>query len=243
MTYTNPQGVYTDPVKYDNRSSSLLQRYMQSLWRPALHRVIDKYVNVPSGVVCDLGCGTLEYSRHLDKVSRIYAVDKNRAMVESGKSKIKRLKTKFRFLVSDSLHTPIPAGRCDAVICVGLIEFVDLAKLWSEINRISAPASTVLFSFPNRYNSLVLMEHFYQKFIRCKFVKNIYSFSDIRSTADHYGYRIMEINNLGALYWVPKGLEKYFSWSWPLLEKLNSAVQKIIPLGAYTYLVLVRQTI
>jgi SAM-dependent methyltransferase len=239
--YTDLSGRYTDPLAYDQRSGSPLQTYIQPVWQKKLHALIDALANKPSSTVCDLGCGTLEFARFLDRVSVVYAVDTNREMITAGRKKVAGLKTRFRYLVEDSVRTSVPAASCQAVLCIGLIEFVDLANLWQEIGRITRPGATVIFSLPNPSSPLVMAEHLYQKFIRRKFVKNLYRLDRILAEASRNGFEMQVMDNLGAVYWVPRRLEKYFAWTWPVLERLNARVKNLFPFGAYTYLVLVKQ--
>jgi ubiquinone/menaquinone biosynthesis C-methylase UbiE len=238
MTYASNQGIYTDPLLYDRRDESPMHGYMLALWRPFMHGLINRYVNHPPGLtVCDLGCGTLDYSRYFIKPQIVYAVDNNPEMIAAGKKKLSRQKSVFKYIVADSLQTGIPSRSCDLVWCIGLTEFVDINKLWEEISRICKKHSQVIISFPNPYNLIVQEEHLFQRFIRRSFVKNIYPYQQIRRSAGKFGFTVFEYNNLAALFWVPGFMEKMFVPVWKFLDIINKQIRNFLPLGAYSYAV------
>jgi ubiquinone/menaquinone biosynthesis C-methylase UbiE len=238
MTYTGSDGIYTDPDLYDRRDETPMHGYMLTLWRPYMQDLIKRYINHPTGLtVCDLGCGTLEYSRFFKKTRLTYAVDNNPKMLAAGTKKISFQKNKYKLILADSLNTGISAKSCDVVWCIGLTEFVDIDKLWREINRISKQKSQVIISFPNPQNLIVQEEHLFQKFIKKAFVKNIYSFLRISQSAVKYNYSVVEYNNLACLFWVPGFMEKWFIPVWKILDGLNNKTRKVFPMGAYSYAV------
>jgi ubiquinone/menaquinone biosynthesis C-methylase UbiE len=87
--------------------------------------------------VLDLGCGNLRYSIIAKKAGakKVIAIDIK---------KPKRLFEGIKFIQADAQKTPFKNNYFDVIICIGLIEYVDLNRCISEIKRLVKPGGIII---------------------------------------------------------------------------------------------------
>lgn len=233
--YTNKDFYYTNPKYYDERSKlSAIDGYLNSLWRPVLLKSIKKLIKKNS-VVCDLGCGTFEYTQYMNNAKKIFAVDINKKMLDYGIPKIKKIKKKVVILCEDALKTSIPDNSCDLVWINGLSEYVDINGLFKEIKRISKPHSKLLILFPNKVHPYNFFINIINK-VMYRSGKNFRTIFEFNKKAELYGFNLENMESMGIfLYIIPSFLQKYLTPLWYLLDKLYAPFQKTFPIGVYVF--------
>jgi len=91
-------------------------------------------------IILDIGCGDLEYSQSAlnSQASLVYAID-----IKEPKKIIRDYR--FTFHKADAQSLPLKDGTFDVIICIGLIEYVDLYKGIYEIKRLLKDSGLVIF--------------------------------------------------------------------------------------------------
>jgi len=117
--------------------------------RARMDRVLELF-DQPGGIVLDLGCGPGETLRVLDKLGcKAYGVDLSSAMLMSAR----RVSASSRLAISNAQILPFRSGCFDAVVAMGVIEFLpDMQQGFSEMIRVLRPGGTLIASFPNKYS-------------------------------------------------------------------------------------------
>lgn len=236
MNYIDENFRYTNSSEYDKRIQKPIEKYVNDLWKPILSKYLNKYVEEGS-TVCDLGAGTFEHVQYMQKAEKIYVVEINEKMINAGIEKTLKLKEKLNILKEDALRTSIPNESCDIIWSVGLSEFVDLGKLFSELARICKNNGTILIQFPNLLNPYNLASSIIYKILNrpIKDYRTIYQF---RRFSKANNLKIEEFVSTGIFFYVPEKLQKYFIALWKIINYFYAPFQKYLPLGANIFCVI-----
>jgi ubiquinone/menaquinone biosynthesis C-methylase UbiE len=131
---------FTDVEPLSMSAQNVLSRHLFAL--EMLERV------VPSGSkVLDLGCGTGEMAARLAKRGyEVWGVDIAEPMVRYAAHRHKS----GRFRLGDVEHIPFDDNTFDAVVCLGVIEYLaNDEQALSEIRRVLKPAGSAIISTPS----------------------------------------------------------------------------------------------
>lgn len=105
------------------------------------------------GTCLDLGCGTGEFIPDLlDRGYEVNAVDTAEEMIAAVKERVRAESWQGRVhaSVGDAARLDYPDSHFDAVISVGLLEYVpDVHAVLSEIQRVLKPGGSAVMSVPN----------------------------------------------------------------------------------------------
>ena len=130
---------------YDN--SAVLQ---QEVGRRLLERL--DLLKIKPRRILDLGTGTGESIDHLAKKypdAQIVALDIAEAMLLQARKKRswwQRLQRKVKFLVAEAEQLPLADNSIDLVLSNLTLQWCDLPKVFSELQRVMAPGASVLFT-------------------------------------------------------------------------------------------------
>jgi ubiquinone/menaquinone biosynthesis C-methylase UbiE len=114
---------------------------------------------VPAGGrVLDLGCGTGPVVAELRRLGfDCVGLDYSQDMLEFAKQRLRASGLDdSQILQGDCRHTPFPDARFDAVVCLGVISYVENYEVvLAEIRRILKPGGVLVVSFRNRFNPVL----------------------------------------------------------------------------------------
>jgi len=115
--------------------------------------VLELLFNEPSLRRClDVGCGTGDYlpallERNLD----VWAVDAAPAMVQQVRERYGAKNPSLHLSEGDVERLPYPDGWFDAVLCIGVVEYLrDDRPSLSEIHRVLRPGGVAIITVPNQ---------------------------------------------------------------------------------------------
>jgi ubiquinone/menaquinone biosynthesis C-methylase UbiE len=127
-------------------------------------RFVGDYVDQkldPDSRVLDLGCGAGVIAGDLvDAGMDVTAMDLSMEMVESARDRLLALtKEKARVLRGDSENLPFRDGDFDAIVCLGVISFLQSNEpMLSEMRRVLRDDGTLILAVRNRYALAGLMD-------------------------------------------------------------------------------------
>jgi SAM-dependent methyltransferase len=109
--------------------------------------------------VLDIGAGPGVFTqRLLDRGSRCWVVDLSYEMVATASREVGDATGRVCFLVGDLDGLPFADGCLDAVICVGVLQYLpSLDFAFTELARVVAPGGQLVISFPNARSPLNVM--------------------------------------------------------------------------------------
>lgn len=143
--------------QFDKTADSYLSRYLTPEKLREKERIIGLVSNSKKMArVLDLGCGPAIISGDLLEVSeQVYGVDFSEDMIRVAQSTFKDTKNKSKvfFSVSDAEKLDFPDQYFDAVICLGVLRYLDsLEEGLKEIYRVLKPDGVMICTFYHRYS-------------------------------------------------------------------------------------------
>jgi ubiquinone/menaquinone biosynthesis C-methylase UbiE len=152
MAYLGPQKLVWDAAGYaDNYSRP--HTPTSYFFRRRLIHVMRALHSVEKGAIVDVGCGPGIYAKPCCELGfRYTGLDISRQMIEEAQKRFGGLKG-VEFKLCDSQHLPVPSNCAEAVLCLGMLEYVpeeDEALYLRDIIRITKPGGLIIFSFLNR---------------------------------------------------------------------------------------------
>ncbi len=135
-------------TKYDSRHlRNPLERYQAAHLGPLVRRMI-RQVTAGARTVCDLGIGSGIYLTEIDgKIERIVGVDLSPEMLAAARGRLRGVE----LVEGDATKTGLPSDAFDAVISIGLMEYVSAPALVAEAYRLLRPGGRFLMQTPNRH--------------------------------------------------------------------------------------------
>ena len=175
MAYQDKNLRYIDAAAYDKRGkNSILENYVLSVWQPFIKDKISKISK--DKIIVDWGCGTGEYALAAKEAKKIYCIDISDIMLASAREKLKRF-NQVEFIHGSGFNNEIPGGIGELVLTIGVWEYVDPIKLFTEIKRLTKRGGLALMVIPNIYNDLNWIRSFI-KFkaiaLRPGYIKNLF---------------------------------------------------------------------
>jgi len=96
--------------------------------------------------VVDLGCGTGDYSKLFNGMSRYVGLDNSTEMIKTAK----KLYKDQEFLVGDVANTDLPSESFDLGLAIGLFEYLEFPnEVADELHRLVENNGLLICSFPN----------------------------------------------------------------------------------------------
>jgi ubiquinone/menaquinone biosynthesis C-methylase UbiE len=113
------------------------------------------------GRVLDIGCGPGVFARDLlEQGWEVWGVDISPKMIKGVVDGLSGERAeRGYFLLGDIEALPLPDRFFDAVLCIGVLEYLNgCRRALKEIARVSKPGATVILSFPNRISPFNLLD-------------------------------------------------------------------------------------
>jgi SAM-dependent methyltransferase len=196
-----------NPQVYDRRGDiSAINFYNIRLQDKEISRLAKKYIEENS-VVADLGCGTFAYEHHFKKARHIYALEKNKKMIEYGLPKEKGMRAKLAVINEDVLVSKsIPQDSVDICFAIGLLDYIEyedhrlfFQKCWGILRR----KGVLVLVVPNKFNLINLIYRLYCSLFG-RYLPNVYSLGYLRKVVQVCRFSIIESKITGAQLWLPK---------------------------------------
>jgi ubiquinone/menaquinone biosynthesis C-methylase UbiE len=185
-------------------------------------KMIDKYSNY-HGRVLDIGCGSGIFSFYLAERNRsVIAIDASNEMIKICQEK----KNQFSMNNINFLHCDIDSygqisshEKVDLIICSSVLEYLDsFERSLKLLSSLMKKHGILIFSMPNRSSLYRRIEPTIFKFTGYpryyEYVKNIYTFAEVRTKFRECNLNILESAYYGQTMCVSKvcrtlGLSKY----------------------------------
>ncbi|MEK7198042.1 MAG: class I SAM-dependent methyltransferase [Patescibacteria group bacterium] len=226
MEYQNKNLEYTNAEAYDKRrESSALERYVLDFWQPFLKNKVSELSN--NKIIIDWGCGTGEYALAAKMAKKIYCIDVSDSMLDRAKEKLKDF-DQVEFIRGTGFNNEIASGIGELILTIGVWEYVDQAKLFNEVKRLTKGGGKVMVVFPNIYNDLNWMRGVVKMkkvALRPGYIKKLF----------RKDFTLVESASFGMVSLAPKGFERLFMPIWKFFDWLWKPFQKFLPLGINVY--------
>ena len=225
MTYDNPEA-------YDKRYlSNEADRYLHDRWHPFLISKIKGLCK--SKNVFDLGCGTCEFTQHMKDAKLVVGLDASIHMLKYGARKVNCPNSIL--IHGDACKLPFKPKTADVTFCIGVLQWMDVRVLFSEIQRVIKDSGRFMLVFPNKWNLLSLqwrlLRMVARKLGRKTTRREEYSYREVRKSLADFGFMVKEMKSFGMLFYCPVGFQKYAKYFWILMDKVYAPFQKVFPLG------------
>jgi SAM-dependent methyltransferase len=198
--------MYVSPELYEKKHKD--QKYLFDHWNPIIMSEVAKYCKGKD--VVDLGCGTGIYTMLASKYSSsIIGIDSSKQMLEYAKVKDGSIK----FIQGDACHTLLGDKSVDVVLSIGMLEYVDRAKVFSEVHRILKLQGKVIVVCPNRFSMARMPYKVFCKIFRRKYFCDEPSRCEIERLCGYYGFRIIKTVMDDGMVWLPAKLDKIIGYN------------------------------
>lgn len=195
-----------DPEQYE-RMYETIQReiYMKKHWKPLIERMIEKYCK--DKTVLDLGCGTGIYTTIIKKYARnVVGVDLSKRWLNYLKNK----KTISNVIRADAHNISFKDESFDAIVTIGLFEYINREIVIKEMNRILKPDGFCIVSVPNKYSARRMVGKLIYNVFRKKYYLNEPPKEEMFKLFENNGFELIEYKMDDGLIWLPNFLDRLF---------------------------------
>ncbi len=143
---------------YDTPAYDSLRSYIFS----SRKKYVCKFLAPTMGRILDIGCGPGVFTEELlDKAGEVYGIDISEAMVETAKRRIEGqgIENRVHFSKGDIEALDLQDGFFDAVICIGVLEYLrDDNLALKELFRVLKKGGELVVSVPNITSPFTLID-------------------------------------------------------------------------------------
>jgi len=196
------------------------EHYLLVHWRDATVDAIQRYCR--GHRVLDLGCGFGDYTREIKDGAMVLGIDISMPWLRHARSAVG-----IRCLArADAHRVPLRSRSCDAVVSVGLLEFVDPSVVIAEIARLLAPNGRCVLVSSNKYSAFRLALRALLAIVRRPYDRRETSLVEVLDGLRRNGMEIVEIKMDDGLIWLPDWLDRQIG------PKVYAAVERVFrPFG------------
>lgn len=193
-----------DPEHYEARCDGApFEKYLREHWYPLIIAAFGKHCK--NKIVLDLGCGTGTYS---DLISRdaayVLGIDLSRRMLYYAKKKHPNLS----LVLADAHHIPLKPNFVDTIVCIGLFEYVERARVLLEISRVLKSSGVCIVQCPNKYSAARMPYKMICRIRGREYYCKEPSLMEMLNLFKQYGFKILEWRMDDGLIWLPEFLDK-----------------------------------
>jgi len=156
----NRFSVKSDANKWSNIYTTNRPNVEALTFRSRRDYTLDYVVNniAEDSLILDLGCGAGPVLKKLSKYKySLVGVDYSHDMLEHARNNLGEQYKDIPLISSDCEHTPFTDNSFDCVICLGVISYAEsIDGALNEIYRILKPGGTLILSYRNEFNSIIL---------------------------------------------------------------------------------------
>lgn len=204
-----------DPFAYERRhEASPREEYMHAHWGP---RYRAAFREAAHGRVLELGCGAGMYTRELLAADVVIAIDLSKRFLERAKANIDGVS----FARVDAHTLPFADLSFDAVVSIGIFEYLDRPRAFAEIARVLRHGGPLVFAVPNRHSPFRAMARLVQRIARVAPTCEEPTFRELHALCDEHGLAIESIERSDRLIWLPDAVDRLIGGSlYKALERL-----------------------
>jgi len=156
----NRFSVKSDANKWSNIYTTNRPNVEALTFRSRRDYTLDYVLNniAEDSLILDLGCGAGPVLKKLSRYNySLIGVDYSYDMLEHARNNLGELCKDIPLISSDCEHTPFTDNSFDCVICLGVISYAEsIDGALKEIYRILKPGGTLILSYRNKFNSIIL---------------------------------------------------------------------------------------
>lgn len=142
---------------------SFINSHMQ-MRKEKVFAYLNSFANDSTMNVLDVGCGSGVYLKEMAmKGYGVVGIDLSLTMTKDASIKLSNFNQQLSEAVCGDINRlPFPDGYFDAVICVGVLEYLeDEQNTLQELCRVLKPQGAIIFTLPNRYKIKNLLDPYY----------------------------------------------------------------------------------
>jgi len=193
------------PELYDTRyAGKPVERYDHEHWYPLIAAAISRYCQ--DKAVLDVGCGTGVYTEIAARYAcQTWGTDISQKMLDYAQ---KTRRGNINWTLADANHLFFEDGTMDAVICVGLLEYVERAPVIKEIRRVLKPGGAWIISSPNKHSAYRMMLKAGAWILRKNYPCREPSCGEITRLLKEHHFEVIESKMDDGLVWLPAFLDR-----------------------------------
>jgi SAM-dependent methyltransferase len=191
-----------DPSDYLGRFDHVpREQYLRDHWRPLTEVAIAQYCR--GRRVLDLGCGFGDYTRDVLNAEVVVGVDLSERWLRHAQE------TGIRRLVrANAQQVPFRATSFDAILSVGLLEFVEPALVVGEMSRLLIPGGFCVVVSSNKYSAFRLSLRLLLWLRRRSYDRRETSLRELEVAMHANGIEPIETVMDDGLIWIPDWLDR-----------------------------------
>lgn len=194
-----------DPESYDTRYEGKPgELYDREHWHPLIVTAIGRYCQ--DKAVLDVGCGTGVYTEIVAQHARqTWGTDISQRMLDYAKE---NRRGNINWTLADAIHLPFKDETLDAVICIGLLEYVEHALLIGEISRVLKPGGVWVIGCSNKHGAYKMVLKTGAWLLRKKYPWREPSYGEIIRLLRQHHFEVIESRMDDGLIWLPAFLDR-----------------------------------
>lgn len=192
-----------DPEKYETRHETIPREgYLHDYWHPLIKSMIRKFCT--DEMTLDLGCGGGAYTTAISEYTdHVLGIDISNTMLRYAKNK----NNKLSYAMADAQHIPLKSESIDAVVCIGLFEYIERPIVLREINRVLKPDGICIIQCPNKYSAVRIPDKAICKIVKRKYQAKEPSYGEMFKLFKQYDFELLESRMDDGLIWLPNFLD------------------------------------
>ena len=206
-----------DPLDYEQRHErSPREAYLHAHWTP---RYLAAFRGVAHGRVLELGCGSGMYTTALATADAVFGIDISQRFLERATAALPTA----TFARADAHQLPFADSSFDAVVSIGIFEYLDRPRAFAEIARVLRPGGELVFAVPNRRSPFRATARLVQRLTRSPGCDEPTRGEIVRLCAANQ-LEISSLEMTDALVWLPDALDRRIGARlYALLDRISIA--------------------
>ena len=190
------------PSAYERRhETSPREAYMQAHWGP---RYRAAFREAAHGRVLELGCGAGMYTRELLGANAVVAIDVSKRFLEHARAQIEGV----AFVRADAHALPFADRSFDAVVSIGIFEYLDRPRAFAEIARVLRHGGKLTFAVPNRRSPFRATARLVQRIAGVAPSCEEPTFRELHRLCDEHGFAVESVERSDRLVWLPDAVDR-----------------------------------
>jgi SAM-dependent methyltransferase len=192
-----------DPTVYQGRfDRSPREGYLLDHWRPITEAAIERYCRGKRAL--DLGCGFGDYTHAIGHADVVIGVDLSDRWLRHA-----REVTGIRNVVrANALHVPFQTEAFDAILSVGLLEYVDPDQVIREIARLLVPGGYCVVVSPNKFSAFRMVLRLMLKLRGRPYDCRESSLAELEEAMRDSGIEPIDVQMDDGLVWLPDFVDR-----------------------------------
>lgn len=203
-----------DPDAYERRQLDIpRERYLRAHWTHRVEAAIAEHCRGPR--VLDLGCGYGRYTRVIPAPC-VVGLDMTQRWLDHGHRH--GVENAVR---GDAHRLPFADDTFDALVSVGLMEYVDRPRVLAEISRVLKPGGPAVLLVPNRYGAFRATARMLCRIARRPYFCSEPSSAEMMRLFRGAGLDVLAREMNDGLIWLPDAVDRGIgAVAYPAVERL-----------------------